>query len=167
MTRKSGDPWAKFNLLTSEQSLPITVFPKNFEKNRNHIAMDNIAVVEGRAAHRDEGVDLLGLSIRPLHNAFPQLIRKMTWFLRPDQDSIEFLRSLRRELTFDETGIPIRILILPEDNAGIRAEVSQTLRLPPRWPVIQTLQKHPSVIALHLSAAPTREIDDRPQWKRR
>ncbi len=167
MTRKSGEPWAKFNLLTRTKSLPITVFPKNFEKNRHHIEMNNIVIVEGRAARRDEGVDLHGLAIRPLHSAISQLIRKMTWVIRADSGATDFLRTLREQLTFDETGIPLCILVLPEENRAFRAEVSQTLRIPPSWPRVLRLRNHPAVIGLSVSPAPPREIEDRPRWKKR
>tara|TARA_R100000027_G_scaffold10969_4_gene7833 strand:- start:5344 stop:7563 length:2220 start_codon:yes stop_codon:yes gene_type:complete len=167
MTRKTGEPWAKFNLLTRTKSLPVTVFPKSFEKNRNHIGMNNMVVVEGRVARRDEGVDLHGLSIRPLHNSISQMIRKMTWVIHANDHGTDFVRKLRDIMTFDDSGIPISIFVMPEEKTAIRAEVSQTLRIPPYWPRIQKLRDHPAVIGTRLTVAEPREIDDRPHWMKR
>ena len=167
MTRKSGEPWAKFNLLTRTKSLPITVFPKNFAKNRAHIAANNIVVVEGRAARRDEGVDLLGLSVRLLSEAIPQMIRKITWVIRPDENGRDFLQALRAEMTFDESGLPATIAILAEEESAFLAEISRSLRVPSSWPRIARLRGHPGVVGLRVSATEPREIDDRPHWKRR
>ncbi|MBC2600713.1 DNA polymerase III subunit alpha [Puniceicoccus vermicola] len=167
MTRKTGDPWAKFNLLTRTKSLPITVFPKSFEKNRNFIGMNNIVVVEGRVARRDEGVDLHGLAIRPLHNSLSQLIRKMTWVIRGNDDGTRFLKELRNSMTFDESGLPITVVVMADGDRAYRAEVSQTLRIPPHWPRIQKLREHPAVVGIRLSVTEPREIDDRPHWMKR
>jgi len=167
MTRKTGEPWAKFNLLTRTKSLSITVFPKSFEKNRNHISANNIVVVEGRAARRDEGVDLHGLSIRPLHSSISNMVRKVTWVIRADADGIDFLKKLRETLTFDESGLPISIAVVPGEKQAFLAEASRSLRLPPYWPTIHKLRSHPAVIGIRISTTEPREIDDRPQWMRR
>ena len=167
MTKKSGEPWARFNLLTKTRSLPVTVFPKNFEKNRAHIAENNIVVIEGRASKRDEGTDLHGFAIRPLAPALPELLRKITWVVRPGEESIAFLRDLRSELTFDDSGVPFSVAVLAEESRAFLAEAAHTLRLPPQWSRIQRLREHPAVVGVRISAVEPKEIDDRPHWMRR
>ncbi|MEM0965449.1 MAG: DNA polymerase III subunit alpha [Verrucomicrobiota bacterium] len=167
MTRKSGEPWAKFSLLTRSQSLPVTVFPKNFEKCRNAILANSIVVVEGRAARRDEGVDLHGMSVRSLESALPRLLKKISWVIRPTAEGTSFLTTLRNELTFDESGIEVCIAVLAEEERAFLATVSESLRLPPSWPLIHKLRKHPGVVGLRVSAVEPKDLDDRPHWMRR
>ncbi len=167
MTKKTGDPWARFQLLTRTKSLPVTVFPKNFEKNRNHIAENNIVVVQGRASKRDEGTDLHGLQIRPLSSALKDSIKKITWVIRPGEDAVDFLKALRGQLTFDETGVPVSIAVLAEEQRAFLAEAAKTLRLPPDWSRIHRLRNHKAVVGIRISVAEPKEIDDRPHWMRR
>lgn len=167
MSKKTGEPWVKFELMTRSRSLPITVFPKNFEKNRNTIIPNLVVVVEGKASRRDDALDLHGYRISPLDHNLHQFLRKITWIIESDQAGEDFLRKLRPLLTFDESGIPLALAISPDHERAVVAEASRSLRMPPKGQLIEQLRQAPGVLDVRISAVEPKEIDDRPHWKRR
>jgi len=167
MSKKSGEPWAKFELMTRSRSLTVTVFPKNFEKNRNFILANQIVVVEGKASRRGDQLDLHGYSVRPLERNLHQYLKKITWIIDSNQEGEAFLRKLRPFLTFDETGIPLSIAITSDHERAVIAEASRSLRMPPNGQLIFDLLKEPGVVDVRISAFEPKELDDQIPWKRR
>ena len=167
LSKKSGEPWARFELLTRTRNLPMTLFPKAFAAHREAVAPNAVVVVEGRASRRDEDLDLHASTVRPLDRALGSLLSRLTFVVRADAAGTDFLRELRAACTTEGEGIALGLAVQAEEDRVVLAEPAGSLRLPPSWPELRRLRGHPGALGLRIRAREAEPVDDRPAWKRR
>ncbi|TVR55039.1 MAG: DNA polymerase III subunit alpha [Puniceicoccaceae bacterium] len=167
LSRRDNRPWAVFQLVGRLASMEINCYADAYEDFGKNLLSEQPVLVHGTVLQSAEGARLLAREILPLAPNLPGLIRKITWFVRPDSAAPGFLAALRAyaDARFGETTFEIGVL-MPDGTAAV-AETASSLacRIDPAE--IQALRRHPAVAGCRILSAPLTVRENNRRWARR
>ncbi len=105
ITTKKGLPMAFVKLEDLKGTIEVTVFSDAFEQCGEHLVVDNLVAVTGKAEERKGQLQILADTITPLH----ELQTELTCHLRLDTEQIDepFLISLKETLEEHQGPMPV------------------------------------------------------------
>lgn len=168
LSKKTGEPWAQFNLITADSSFALTIFSRAFADYRDMLEENAVVVVEGSVSHRDEEISLRVNTVRPFREALTGgLFKKISWVVTGNGEGLSFLHELRKITALDAGGIPMSIAVEVEENKAVIGDPSASLLFPPSGEKLSILSRHPGAVFYHLTTAPVKEDNGERNWRKR
>jgi DNA polymerase-3 subunit alpha len=146
LSKRDNQPWAFFNLATRNGTIQINCYSDAFAEYGALLENERALAITGSVLNRDGDIRYSAREIQPLARALPDLIKKITWILRPEAEADAFLRELREVLDRQSGPTHIAIGFLEEDDFIALAEVSQFLRWRVEPAEFKRLRAHPAVV---------------------
>ncbi|MBI3615567.1 MAG: DNA polymerase III subunit alpha [Candidatus Omnitrophica bacterium] len=137
-TKRANERMAILSLEDFDGSVEILVFPKVLPSVEQHLKIDEVVLVRGRASLREERPKLMAQDLIPLEKAWESRTKSIRIRLNPSVERT-ILEALKEVFRSHPGEIPVELTIENGGNGGTRIAVGSTLRVAPSLELFQTL----------------------------